>query len=133
VRFTALPSIKAPVAVYLGAVHGGRAAFALNRVATASGPARCATMRGPYEAVYLKPGQTERVSIPWFGTTLSMQLALVHLKAQNAASPHAARVANHRVAKGGRALLAQHHLLGTMHFSTLQGFLRAPAKTHACS
>jgi hypothetical protein len=133
-RLTPLPSVKAPFVLYLGAVHGGhRAAFLLNRLATATGSGRCAKFDGPYQALYLRPGQTERVTIPFFGVPVTYRVGVVHMKGRQTSSAHAARVANHRVSASGTALLRRYSLLGSTRFSGSRGVLPAPTHTHACS
>jgi hypothetical protein len=132
-RLTALPSSKTPFVVFLGAVHGGhRAAFVLNRLATASGAGRCAKFDGPYQALYLKPGQTERVTIQILGAPVTYRVGVVHVKGRHASSAHAARVANHHTSANGAALLRRYGLLGSTHFSGTSGVLPAPKHTHAC-
>ena len=132
-RLTPLPSAKAPFVVYLGAVHGGhRTAFLLNRLATATGSGRCAAFHGGYEALYLKVGQTERVTIPFLGVPVTYRVGVVHMKGRSASSAHAARVANHRVAPSGTALLRRYRLAGSTRFSGTHGVMPAPKRTHAC-
>ncbi|MCW3066083.1 MAG: hypothetical protein JWN32_3255 [Solirubrobacterales bacterium] len=131
-RLTPLPSAQAPFVIYLGAVHGDRAAFLLNRLASASGSGRCAKFDGPYQALYLKPGQTERVSIPFFGSAVTYRVGLVRVHGRVATSAAAASHANRSVSKSGHALLGRYGLLGSLHFSGAHGVLPAPKNTHAC-
>src|SRR5207253_5376705 len=132
-RLTPLPSAKAPFVVFLGAVHGGhRTAFLLNRLASASGTGRCARFDGPYQALYLRPGQTERVTIPFFGSAVTYRIGVTHVRGRDASSAAAASHANRSVSKRGHALLRRYGLLGSLHFSGAHGVLPAPKHTHAC-
>jgi hypothetical protein len=133
-RLTPLADAQVPFALYLGAVRGGkRVAFLLNRYATVTGPGRCAPFHGAYRTLYLKPNQAVHVAIPFFGTTVTYRLGIMHLTSHRVSSAHAARVANHRVSKPGKTMLRRFGLLSSLRFSTERGVVPAPKHLKSCA
>jgi hypothetical protein len=134
VRLTPLADAQVPFALYLGAVRGGkRVAFLLNRHATVTGPGRCAPFHRSYRTLYLKPNQAAHVAIPFFGTTVTYRLGVMHLTSHRVSSAHAARVANHRVSKPGKTMLRRFGLLSSLRFSTERGVVPAPKHLKSCA
>jgi hypothetical protein len=133
-RLTLLGDAQVPFAVYLGAVRGGkRVAFLLNRFATVTGPGRCAPFRRISRTLYLKPNQAVHVTIPFFGTTVTYRLGVMHLTSHRVSSAHLARVANHRVSKSGHTLMRRLGLLTAVPFSTERGVVPAPKHLKSCA
>ncbi|HET8976973.1 MAG TPA: hypothetical protein VFN87_02385 [Solirubrobacteraceae bacterium] len=113
-RLTPLPSPALPEAMFMGVMAGGReAVFALRQGVAHSGPGVCRPGRAQCSVILLKPGQTEKLTVPANGgKTWQFILRVVHIASRVTHSEKQARAAFTRHSAAGLCDLAMADPLG---------------------
>ena len=113
-RLTPLPSVALPQAMFMGVMAGGHeAVFALRQGVGHSGPGICRPGRVQCSVILLKPGQTEKLTVPANGgKTWQFILRVVHIASRVTHSDRQARADYTRHSAAGLCDLAMADPLG---------------------
>lgn len=113
-RLTPLPSAALPQAMFMGVMAGGnQAVFALREGVGHSGPGICRPGRAQCSVILLKPGQTEKLTVPGNGgKTWQFILRVVHIASRVTHSEKVARTTFERHSAAGLCDLAMADPLG---------------------